>query len=38
MQKYIYIVIYEMVSRVMSFERDIIGLDTQIKISLSNKI
>ena len=36
MQKHIYIAIYEVVSGVMSFERDIIGLDRQINISLSN--
>ena len=34
MQKYIYIVIPDVVSRVMSFARNIIGLDRWINISL----
>ena len=34
MQKYVYIVIHDVVSRVMSFVRNIIGLDRWINISL----
>ena len=34
MQKYVYIVIHNVVSRVMNFPRNIIGLDRWINISL----
>ena len=30
MQKYVYIVIHDVVSRVMNFARNIIGLDSQM--------
>ena len=33
MQKYVYIVIYDVVNRVVSFARNIIGLDRWINIS-----
>ena len=38
MQKYVYIVIHDVISRVMSFGMDIIGLDRQINISLVIKL
>ena len=38
MQKYVYIVIHDVVSRVMSFGMNIIGLDRQINISLVIKL
>ena len=34
MQKYVYIVIHNVVNRVMNFARNIIGLDSQMNISL----
>ena len=38
MQKYIYIVIHDVVSRVMSFARNIIGLDRWMNVSLVIKL